>query len=85
MVPNDTLYVKLQLYFQFLPIPELMPFRLTRQIRNLMMPLQEKGLMESTMIHTLRALKEDYDLLLNTMDIFIKEPSLDWLVNILKN
>lgn len=45
-----------------------------------MMPLQEKGLMESTMIHTLRALQEDYDLLLNTMDIFIKEPSLDWQV-----
>ncbi|CAG2250822.1 PRKDC [Mytilus edulis] len=66
---------------QFLPIPELMPFRLTRQIRNLMMPLQEKGLMESTMIHTLRALREDYDLLLNTMDIFIKEPSLDWQIN----
>ncbi|XP_076075287.1 DNA-dependent protein kinase catalytic subunit-like [Mytilus galloprovincialis] len=66
---------------QFLPIPELMPFRLTRQIRNLMMPLQEKGLMESTMIHTLRALQEDYDLLLNTMDIFIKEPSLDWQIN----
>jgi hypothetical protein len=66
--------------FQFLPIPELIPFRLTRQIRNLMMPLQEKGLMESTMIHSLRALREDYDLLLSTMDIFIKEPSLDWLV-----
>ena len=45
-----------------------------------MMPLQEKGLMESTMIHSLRALREDYDLLLSTMDIFIKEPSLDWLV-----
>ncbi|KAJ8318043.1 hypothetical protein KUTeg_003134, partial [Tegillarca granosa] len=57
-----------------------MPFRLTRQIRNIMLPLQIKGLMESTMIHTLRALREDYDLLLNTMDIFVKEPSLDWLV-----
>nr|XP_034312493.1 DNA-dependent protein kinase catalytic subunit [Crassostrea gigas] len=66
---------------QFLPIPELIPFRLTRQLRNLMMPLQVHGLMESTMIHTLRALRNNCDLLLNTMDIFVKEPSVDWLVN----
>jgi len=46
-----------------------------------MMPLQVKGLMESTMVHALRALREDYDLLLSTMDIFIKEPSVDWLVS----
>ncbi|XP_064600499.1 DNA-dependent protein kinase catalytic subunit-like [Liolophura sinensis] len=63
---------------QFLPIPELMPFRLTRQLRNLMLPLEEKGLLESTMTHGLRALRQDSDLLLNTMDVFIKEPSLDW-------
>ncbi|XP_052761107.1 DNA-dependent protein kinase catalytic subunit-like isoform X2 [Mya arenaria] len=66
---------------QFLPIPELVPFRLTRQLRNLMLPLQEQGLVESTMIHVLRALRLDSDLLLNTMDIFVKEPSLDWLQN----
>lgn len=66
---------------QFLPIPELMPFRLTRQLRNLMLPLQDKGLIECTMIHVLRALRSDSDLLLNTMDIFVKEPSLDWLQN----
>lgn len=69
------------LYLQFLPIPELIPFRLTRQLRNLMMPLQVHGLMESTMIHTLRALRNNCDLLLNTMDIFVKEPSVDWLVS----
>ena len=46
-----------------------------------MMPLTVKGLIESTMIHTLRALRSDSDLLLNTMDIFVKEPSLDWLVS----
>lgn len=73
--PNPTFYL------QFLPIPELIPFRLTRQLRNLMMPLQVHGLMESTMIHTLRALRNNCDLLLNTMDIFVKEPSVDWLVS----
>ncbi|XP_052262779.1 DNA-dependent protein kinase catalytic subunit-like isoform X1 [Dreissena polymorpha] len=66
---------------QFLQIPELMPFRMTRQLRNLMMPLQVQGLVESTMIHVLRALRSDSDLLLNTMDIFVKEPSLDWKQN----
>ena len=39
--------------------------------------------MESTMIHTLRALRNNCDLLLNTMDIFVKEPSVDWLVSTL--
>ncbi|KAK3580733.1 hypothetical protein CHS0354_005741 [Potamilus streckersoni] len=66
---------------QFLPVPELMPFRLTRQITNLMLPLGVKGLFENTMIHSLQALRADFDLLLNTMDIFVKEPSLDWLQN----
>lgn len=59
-----------------------MPFRMTRQIRNLIMPLKEKGLMEGTMVHTLRALRKNSDLLLNTMDIFIKEPSVDWKVGL---
>ncbi|ESO96748.1 hypothetical protein LOTGIDRAFT_143667, partial [Lottia gigantea] len=64
---------------QFLPVPELMPFRLTRQIINLTLPLGIKGLLENTMIHTTRALRQDYDLLVNTMDVFVKEPSVDWL------
>ena len=55
---------------------------MTRQIRNLMMPLKEKGLMEGIMIHTLRALRHNSDLLMCTMDVFIKEPSLDWKVNL---
>ncbi|XP_048248370.1 DNA-dependent protein kinase catalytic subunit-like [Haliotis rufescens] len=64
---------------QFLPVPELMPFRLTRQIVNVMLPLQVKGLLENTMVHVLRALRNDYDLLLSTMDVFVKEPSVDWM------
>ena len=57
-----------------------MPFRLTRQIQNLLLPLKEKGMLEGTMIHTLRALRQNASLLLNTMDVFVKEPSLDWKV-----
>lgn len=63
---------------QFLPVPELMPFRLTRQFMNLMRPMAESGLIQSVMVHSLRAFRNDPDLLLNTMDVFVKEPSLDW-------
>ncbi|XP_044195297.1 DNA-dependent protein kinase catalytic subunit [Thunnus albacares] len=63
---------------QFLAVPELMPFRLTRQFVNLMQPLKESGLIQSVMVHSLRAYRAEPDLLLNTMDVFVKEPSLDW-------
>ncbi|TSL34570.1 DNA-dependent protein kinase catalytic subunit [Bagarius yarrelli] len=63
---------------QFLPVPELMPFRLTRQFVCLMKPMAESGLIRSVMVHSLRAFRDDPDLLLNTMDVFVKEPSLDW-------
>lgn len=57
-----------------------MPFRLTRQFVNLMLPLKESGTLKNVMVHTLRALRNNHELLLNTMDVFIKEPSLDWQV-----
>ncbi|XP_021104653.1 DNA-dependent protein kinase catalytic subunit isoform X3 [Heterocephalus glaber] len=63
---------------QFLPVPELMPFRLTRQFINLMLPMKETGLVYSVMVHALRAFRSDADLLTNTMDVFIREPSFDW-------
>ncbi|CAB4032901.1 DNA-dependent kinase catalytic subunit-like, partial [Paramuricea clavata] len=63
---------------QFLPLPELMPFRLTRQICDLMVPLRESGQLQSTMVFTMRALRNNHEILLNTMDVFIKEPLLDW-------
>uniref|UniRef100_A0A2D4JY01 non-specific serine/threonine protein kinase n=2 Tax=Micrurus paraensis TaxID=1970185 RepID=A0A2D4JY01_9SAUR len=63
---------------QFLRVPELMPFRLTRQFVNLMLPMKESGLIYSVMVHSLRAYRINQDVLINTMDIFVKEPSLDW-------
>ena len=32
------------------------------------------------MVHTLRALESAPELLLNMMDVFVKEPSVDWKV-----
>jgi DNA-dependent protein kinase catalytic subunit len=66
---------------QFLPLPELIPFRLTPQIINLLLPQSESGQLRSCMIHTMRALRQSPLVLLNTMDVFVKEPSLDWKVN----
>ncbi|KAJ3611495.1 hypothetical protein NHX12_021510 [Muraenolepis orangiensis] len=63
---------------QFLAVPELMPFRLTGQFVSLMEPLKEAGLIQGVMVHSLRAFRSQPQLLLNTMDVFIKEPSLDW-------
>ena len=75
------LHLSIYLFFmQFQPLPELMPFRLTQQFINLMLPLQKSGTLQSVMIHTLRALRSNHDLLLDTMDVFIQEPSLDWQV-----
>ncbi|XP_042110110.1 DNA-dependent protein kinase catalytic subunit [Ovis aries] len=63
---------------QVLRVPELMPFRLTRQFINLMSPLKETGLMSSVMVCALRAFRSRTDLLTTTMDVFVKEPSFDW-------
>lgn len=60
-------------------VPELMPFRLTPQIIGLLQPFDKNGLLKITMINVLRALKHGKDPLLACMDIFIREPSLDWL------
>lgn len=67
------------LFFRFC-VPELMPFRLTRQFINLMSPLKETGLMSSVMVCALRAFRSRADLLTTTMDVFVKEPSFDWKV-----
>jgi DNA-dependent protein kinase catalytic subunit len=63
---------------QFLPIPELIPFRLTRQFTQFLQPLDADGLLKHNMVHTLSALQDNKDVLINTMDVFIKEPLLDW-------
>jgi phosphatidylinositol kinase/protein kinase (PI-3 family) len=57
-----------------------MPIRLTRQILKLIAPLEQSGLLEATMVHILRALRENNDLLMCILDVFVKEPSIDWIV-----
>ena len=68
------------LCLQFLPFPELIPFRMSPQITNVVLPHTASGKLKCCMVHTLRALRNSPRLLLNTMDVFVKEPSLDWKV-----
>lgn len=50
------------------------------QITNVVLPHTASGKLKCCMVHTLRALRNSPRLLLNTMDVFVKEPSLDWKV-----
>ncbi len=66
------------------PVPELIPIRLTRQILKLYAPLEQNGLFDSSMLHTIRALRENNDLLMCILHVFIKEPSIDWIGNAMR-
>ncbi|KAI9262203.1 hypothetical protein BDA99DRAFT_438677 [Phascolomyces articulosus] len=63
---------------EILQIPELMPFRLTRQLTSVFEPIGISGMLEIPMTHILQAFHDNKSVLLNTMDVFIKEPLLDW-------
>ncbi len=60
-----------------------MPFRLTRQLENLLLPLKNAGPYRLALAAVLAALRKDPDLLLNTMDVFVNEPLVDWQVSTL--
>ncbi|CAO3576402.1 unnamed protein product [Absidia cylindrospora] len=63
---------------ELLPVPEMMPFRLTRQLVGALEPLGIKGILEVIMIHILEAIQMEKQVILNVMDVFVKEPLLDW-------
>lgn len=67
---------------QFQLIPELVPIRLTPQFLNFMEPLKEAGYLDKTMICALNAIRKNSYVLLATMEVFIQEPSLNWLVHV---
>lgn len=54
--------------------PELVPFRLTNLILNLMNPLKELGYIKQSMVHSLRALGKNQESILATLSIFAMEP-----------
>lgn len=60
-------------------IPELVPCRLTRQFVNVLRPMETSGLLKKCMAHTLRTFRNERKLLLACMEVFIKDPTIDWL------
>lgn len=64
---------------QILPIPELVPIRLTPHLLSFMEPLGGRGNFKAYMTHCLKAMRNNSNSLLATMNVFIEEPSLDWL------
>lgn len=62
-----------------LGVPELVPIRLTPHLIHFMEPLKERGQFRAFMIHSLKAMRNNSNSLLATMNVFIEEPSLDWL------
>ena len=59
-------------------IPELVPYRLTCQIRNTMYPFGIKGVIRQTMTDVLSAFRMAKDNILDYCEVFVKEPLLDW-------
>jgi DNA-dependent protein kinase catalytic subunit len=68
-----------------LGVPELMPFRFTRQFRNILSPLQSIKLLQLEMTTVLQALQLKQEQLLTLMDVFVKEPQIDWIQIAKKN
>lgn len=62
-----------------LAVPELIPFRLTQQIEGVIAPHSMEGVYKQTMVHALTAIKKRKSIILDTCDIFVQEPLLDWI------
>lgn len=62
-----------------LTLPELMPFRLTKNILGVMKPIGVNGEFRQSMIYGLTALQKKRDSILDCCEVFIKDPILEWL------
>lgn len=60
-------------------IPELVPFRLTPQFVSVMEPMRTSGLMRKCLVYTLLCLRSSSKLLKSCLEVFVREPTLDWL------
>jgi phosphatidylinositol kinase/protein kinase (PI-3 family) len=45
---------------------------------NVMSPLNTKELLQQEMVRALSALRNNKDILLTVLEVFVKEPHLDW-------
>ncbi|KAL1403306.1 hypothetical protein pipiens_019428, partial [Culex pipiens pipiens] len=59
--------------------PEMVPFRLTPQFVSVMEPMRTAGLMRKSSVYTLACLRRSWKLLKSSLEVFVREPTLDWL------
>ncbi|KAJ3139728.1 hypothetical protein HK100_011282 [Physocladia obscura] len=63
---------------EVLPVPELVPFRLTNQMEKFLLPLGVQSLMANPMTNVLTSIQDGKGRLLNALNIFVNEPLLEW-------
>jgi len=68
-----------------LPIPELMPFRLTKQFTEVLQPLSSDAMLFHSMVHAMQALRDNRQTINNVMEVFLNEPMIDWAERIKKD
>uniref|UniRef100_A0A915HME3 Non-specific serine/threonine protein kinase n=1 Tax=Romanomermis culicivorax TaxID=13658 RepID=A0A915HME3_ROMCU len=64
---------------QILGVPELVPFRLTKQITDVVEPLGVRAFFQPHMTRCMKILRENSDSLMNILDVFVKEPTINWI------
>ncbi|CRK91834.1 CLUMA_CG005456, isoform A [Clunio marinus] len=62
-----------------LSIPELVPFRLTSHFVNVVEPLGVNGMIRKNMNHVMRCFRHFSQTILICLEMFVREPTLDWL------
>jgi DNA-dependent protein kinase catalytic subunit len=63
------------------PVPELVPFRLTRQMLGVLSPLDSEALLKRSMTCVMLALRANKHLLKQNLSIFLEDPTMDWIID----
>jgi DNA-dependent protein kinase catalytic subunit len=61
-----------------LPVPELVPFRLTRQLTTAMGAIGAQTRFESALAQCMRVMRADRQCIVDALRVFVREPSIDW-------
>ncbi|CAK4672281.1 unnamed protein product [Aphanomyces euteiches] len=67
-----------------LPVPELVPFRFTRQLQGVLQPHNAKLLFQQDLAAVLEALRGQHQRIESVMSVFLNEPLLEWQVTVKK-
>jgi DNA-dependent protein kinase catalytic subunit len=64
-----------------LPVPELIPFRLTATLRGVLLPLDGQGLLRHYMVQALTRLRaqDSAGLLADRLEVYVRDPVMDWI------